>query len=119
MKFSKSTRSRFLRRNSVIGPSSLLDASWLGDRFYIVKELFSTYLAPLADAWEVCPALGACPSFDYPLPLGRAVFGSRKGVGYGVTNRKGFRTLQTRRGLCLLLSHAARHGLDGPTGRQN
>ena len=45
MKFSKSTRSRFLRRNSVIGPSSLLDASWLGDRFYIVKELFSTYLA--------------------------------------------------------------------------
>ena len=52
MKFSKSTRSRFLRRNSVIGPSSLLDASWLGDRFYIVKELFSTYLTSRVERGE-------------------------------------------------------------------
>ena len=44
MRFSKSRRSRFFRRNSVIVPSSLLDASWLSDQSYFVKELFSTYL---------------------------------------------------------------------------
>ena len=44
MRFSKSRRSRFLRRNSVIVPSSLLDASWLSDQSYFVKELFSIYL---------------------------------------------------------------------------
>jgi len=59
MRLSKSRRLRFLRRNSVIVPSSLLDASWLSDQSYFVKELFSTYLDFLS---PLCRTTGTSPA---------------------------------------------------------
>ena len=70
----------------------------VNDRPYLLPCPASCQLASLADTWEVCPAFGARPSFDYPLPLGRAAYGPLEGVGHAVTNRKGFPNSQSPMG---------------------